>query len=224
MKAMDLDLSRQGELVPGKLLVKDIVVVGCGTTGSWVAHALLRMGFRNVRVCDPDGVEPHNSPAQFHERKKGGPKVASFGRAMRVLGLPEPKKVAAERFENINFRSFQKIGRETTVFSCVDSVEARKAIGRMAREKQVAQLVDLRMGPQTGSSLFVGPMTWEEYEAGLEKEFVAEPACGARAVLTLALALVGTTLEHWRRAQLEQVRPRKRFDMEPGLLRAFEEV
>src|SRR3990167_10520640 len=125
MPRPSLDMTRIGEFVPHELRDADVVIVGCGTTGSWVAHDLLRLGFSGIRICDFDQVERHNIPAQFHAANSDGKhKVESFKMAMKKLGLPCPVAVVAEMFPpSQTNRKWKPLTSESYVWSCVDSVE-----------------------------------------------------------------------------------------------------
>ena len=43
----------------------DVLIIGCGHIGSYMAFGLARMGVKNITVVDHDMVEPHNLPNQF---------------------------------------------------------------------------------------------------------------------------------------------------------------
>ena len=74
-------------------------------------------------------------------------------------------------------------------------------------------MIDFRMGPEAGSVLMVGPMSFSAYEKSLEGEFMAE-GCGARALLPNALAMVGLTLTHWLARQRGAGRAISRFSVD----------
>lgn len=61
------DFSRQSEIFDVEAWNKEgkqINIVGCGATGSWVALSLAKMGIENVVLYDYDVVEEHNIPNQ----------------------------------------------------------------------------------------------------------------------------------------------------------------
>lgn len=216
-----LDLLRQGGLVLEELRGRPIIVVGCGTTGSWIAHFLLRMGFTRVAVVDPDKVEPHNGPAQFHVTSTrvgitALPKVDSFALAMRALKLPEPETVW-----NIAISKKSRFSVEDTVILCVDSVQARKDILFAARK--VRQIIDLRMGPEEGTVIFSPPASRKDYAATLKVKFATEPACGALALVTSGAGLAAATLGHWIAAERGAVKPKARLRWNFATGETFEE-
>lgn len=218
-----MDLKRQAGLVPLKLRMKPALVVGAGTTGSWCAHTLLRMGWKDVVVVDADLIESHNAPAQFHvigESAKGLSKVEGVREAMHRLGLPVPG-TALEMFPGAT-----KVPKGGLVFSCVDNIDARKAVAEAAEAAEVHRLVDFRMGPEEGSVLFVsasGPMSWETYRETLERKFVPIPACGMSAMLTTGLAIVGLGLGHWIAGERKgDLATRLNLDVECGRLMEVE--
>lgn len=43
----------------------DVLIIGCGHIGSYLAFGLARMGVKKITVVDHDMVEPHNLPNQF---------------------------------------------------------------------------------------------------------------------------------------------------------------
>jgi len=222
MEAETLDTRRLDRLVPGPLQERLCVVVGCGTTGSWTAKILLNCGFRRVVVMDHDVVESHNRPAQFNVGVSGQPKVESFSDAQKALGLPMPR-VIHDRFGP---HMADEIKQGSVVFSCVDTIEARRVVAAVARLASVHMLVDFRMGHEGGSVLFVsdkGPCSWDHYTETLRRPVSAEPACGKQALITTAFALVGIGLGHWiaaeagRAEQLARVEINNRLAVSEGV-------
>jgi adenylyltransferase/sulfurtransferase len=62
---VDIDYSRQKDVIPVDLLDFPVTVVGAGGIGSPVALALAKMGVGNLQVIDFDKVELHNCPNQL---------------------------------------------------------------------------------------------------------------------------------------------------------------
>lgn len=227
-----MDLTRQGELVPLELRSRPILIVGCGTIGSWAAHTMLRMGFEKVLVCDFDKFESHNGPAQMLSVRAGGAdKVEALESAQAALGLPAPvtgvgKWPPADGEEPKWAR--RRVAKEAlrdpglVVVAAADTVEGRRAIAEDARKRGVRRLIDFRMGPEGGAVLFVGEraMDWGDYMKSLEVEFVEEPTCGRRAMLTTGLALVGMGLGYWyaRERTERTLVPRLRMDVGGGMM------
>ena len=204
------DYTQQESLVPTLLRAKPIVVAGCGTIGSWVTLSLCKMGFRRVTVVDFDRTAPHNLPAQMLH---SGVSYKAYGVRLlcRYLGAA-PLKAYMSRFERFAEEHPRKL-KGATLFLCVDTVEARQAAASMAQACGVEQMIDFRMGPEAGSVLMVGPMSFSAYEKSLEGEFMAE-GCGARALLPNALAMVGLTLTHWLARQRGAGRAISRFSVD----------
>lgn len=201
-----LDLARQEGQVSVQRRVGPVDVYGAGTTGSWTAQTLCRMGFENVRIIDFDKVESHNLPAQFHVNTPGVSKVEAVAAAMKLLGLPEPKHRVNGRAENNPPR------RGAVVISCFDNFEARKVIAKAAAGAAIHRLIDMRMGLESGSALFAGPMTLDRYVETLNVETVPELGCGKRALAPTGLALVGCTLSHWLACERDGIDPQPRID------------
>jgi PRTRC genetic system ThiF family protein len=121
----------------------NMVLVGCGGTGSWLAPTvvrvarLLREKFQTktaVTFIDPDVVEPKNCYRQnFCEAEVGRNKAETL--AFRY-GLAWGMEVAAYPYgvEGINFlkveKRYQSSAEVHVVIGCVDSGKARRDIGK----------------------------------------------------------------------------------------------
>lgn len=178
---------RVNGLVKPDLLKRKIAVVGCGTTGSWLAHDLLRMGFEDVTVFDFDHVAAHNLPAQLHMPHEGKSKVESFKECVEMLGIPVPKVVQGSIPDKGNFE---------TVFSCVDSHNSRRQIAETIDGRKT-QLIDIRMSWEGACVVFSPPVKKEAYMESLKRDTPDDTACGQRALITTAHAIVGIALGHW---------------------------
>lgn len=206
---MRVNYVRQDGLVPVKLRESRVFVVGCGTTGSWVVHDLMRMGFNNVTVFDHDKVEAHNLPAQLHLPEEGVAKVESLAKMLGRMQLNKPE-IMRRKFENGYAFDY--------LFSCVDEHKERKGIAKIFSETRAKQLIDIRMGAEAASVIFHPPMSEREYLKSLEVETTPDPVCGRRALLTTAHAVVGIALGHWLAAE------RCKYDKEAKGVRCKERI
>lgn len=221
---------------------RNIMVAGCGTTGSWTAYMLAMLGFKSIVVVDPDLVEPHNVSPQFlgNFARAFTPmyKVDSFRDAMAALNLPYPhteSRSIEEDFEKVPLDT-EYLSNGLTVFSCVDSIESRRSISNTLA-KAVAdytdvetgavpdvELIDYRMGRIHGSIYYVGsngPMSFAEFNKTLEGTFVEEP-CGARAFLPTAFSIVGLGIGHWIHGRRGLCTLKSRLDVYAGVGRTFD--
>lgn len=131
---------------------KQVVLVGAGTIGSWLGLALSKLGVDDLIVIDPDSVELHNIPNQFFIQSQcGKSKVSSLSALLKGLGYPKMRgaygKITPDNFdilkENIS------ITKDTIFVSCVDNMEARKAVFEIATTlPNVKFFVDGRMAGQ----------------------------------------------------------------------------
>ena len=114
-------------------LEANIVLVGCGGTGGFLAEALCRllMGRRSrLHLVDPDRVEPHNVARQaFDRRDVGSFKVEvlaerlarRFEREVCHSVLPYDRELHAKVFGGTS-------GDLHLIVGCVDNAAARRAI------------------------------------------------------------------------------------------------
>src|SRR5688572_9763698 len=117
-----VDYWRQLDLVTPEQLRTPVTIVGAGGIGSPVALALAKMGCREIRLYDPDTIEPHNLPNQLYRlRDVGRPKVEALAEILReyteVTVSAHLERVDGQRLDGI-------------VISAVDSMASREAIWR----------------------------------------------------------------------------------------------
>ena len=125
---MITDYRKQIELIDVNDFNKPIHVIGCGALGSWVTFFLLKMGFKNITVYDFDTIEEHNLPNQmFKEDDIGAYKVdAMYDNYIDFFKDDEASERLTVRAERVTKEIAEKL--EGIVFSCVDSMEARKML------------------------------------------------------------------------------------------------
>jgi hypothetical protein len=109
-------------------------VVGCSGTGGWVVEMLARLGVRELVLVDPDHVEPVNLNRIVHATVRDAdartPKVDVARRAVEGIGFNTIVEVHC-----VDVRSpaiLRRLAQCDVVFGCVDSIEARDVLNRLA--------------------------------------------------------------------------------------------
>jgi len=188
-----MDFNRQHNIFNPNEQKLNITIVGAGSTGSYMAFALAKFGYRNVKVIDYDIVEAHNIPVQIYKpRDEGRLKVEALAQ--------EIYEHTGERIVCENKKIDECYSFETDAYSvvvvCVDNMEARKIIyQQMKTSGQPVRLIDTRMGGE-GFSIHTCDMgnleNREQYEKSLEGTFKELP-CGEKAVVYCIMSLVAET-------------------------------
>jgi molybdopterin-synthase adenylyltransferase len=122
--------TRQQDLVPHDRLAQlTTTVIGVGAIGRQVAMQLAAIGTRRIQLIDFDVVDLTNVTTQgYHSADIGRPKVLATKDALLQLD----GTIQVEMIEN-RYRSKLEIGE--AVFCCVDSISARTAIWRSAKNR-----------------------------------------------------------------------------------------
>ena len=129
-KVFDDRFVRQRDLVPQHSIATcSATVIGVGAVGRNVAIQLAAIGVPQIQLVDFDNVDLSNTTTQ-------GYAAAEVGRtkvdAVKATILRLDPSVAVETIHD-RYRSKQRIG--SAVFCCVDSISARSAIWRTAKER-----------------------------------------------------------------------------------------
>lgn len=146
---------RYKEVLPlERLALSRVFIAGAGAVGRSLAVQLATMGVGKIVVCDKDDVEEANlGPQGWHENQIGKPKVEALAEVLMLLNSKLELVVHKEWFKP------EQIADCQYVFSCVDNMEARKAI----LEAHVCPLnfklyAEARMGAESCQASFV----WDE--------------------------------------------------------------
>lgn len=130
-----------------------LALVGCGRTGSLMAEALVRTGFRDISLLDPDVVEAHNlgEAATFVVKDVGRHKVSAL--RDHLLGIADPLGMAA-RIEAVVGNIWDLRGARTArdaelIVTCVDNDRARLSAALVATIYHRA-LLDVGTGIRVG--------------------------------------------------------------------------
>jgi molybdopterin/thiamine biosynthesis adenylyltransferase len=111
-----------------------IAVVGCGGTGSAVAHLLARIGVREIGLIDPDVVERTNLSRVYFSTQTDAslsrPKVNVVGQGIANLGLPTSVKMICS---NVAFDpAIDLLKSCDVVFGCTDDNLGRVILNRIS--------------------------------------------------------------------------------------------
>lgn len=183
-----MDFRRQKQIFNPEEQKLNIFIVGAGSTGSFIALTLAKLGFENINVIDYDKVEKHNIPNQFY----------------RSQDIDEHKVVALQNIiedftdveigvfdEKINEKSeLDYLDLNSLVVLCVDNIKTRKLIYNKIKEMPV-KLIDTRFGGE-GYQIYSIDLSKEEDKKFYEKTLISEiksAPCGEKSVIYTILSL-----------------------------------
>ena len=164
-----------------------IVIIGAGSTGSYISLTLAKLGFDNIKVIDFDKIEEQNIPNQFYALKDVG-----------VLKTKALKKMINDftgtqiETENIKITESYEFDLElnSLIILCVDNMTARKLVYEKIKEFPI-KLIDTRMGGE-GYQIYTINLENEEekkeYETRLKAKTTEAP-CGEKATIYTILSI-----------------------------------
>ncbi len=135
-------LTRQLDFIPMNKLGAEIVIIGAGAIGSWVALSLAKMGLVDITVWDHDDVSIENMNCQFYPIDEiGKPKVEALQRMV-------------ERFTGTKITAYKKKyeGESLSgiVISALDNMTTRSDVFNK-RSNNVDWIIDPRMSLEQAS-------------------------------------------------------------------------
>lgn len=201
MSAVEMDFTRQSDLVPNEIAkTTSVSVIGVGAVGSHVITVLAKLGITDITIYDYDTVEPHNVANQgFGLDEVGLLKTEAVRlRTLRTTGVDV--KVVEGKIEG-KFPFTTDI-----VISAVDSMAARKMLweGVSDISSTTKLWIDGRMGALYGV-VFAIPLA-DMRKVGLyaatlhsDAEGIQAP-CSAKATIFcpwwMASIVGGTVMKH----------------------------
>jgi len=201
-----ISFQRQTKIFNPEEQKSNIIVVGSGSTGSFISLTLAKMGLNKIKVIDFDKVEGHNIPNQFYTIEDIGHfKVDALQNIIEgftgVTIETENKKID----ENYNF----EIDLNTIIILCLDNMEGRKLIYSKIKDFPI-KLIDTRFGSE-GFSIHAVDLSKEEekkdYEFSLNLKTIETP-CGEKAVIYTILSLASECCNIVKRIDKEETYPR----------------
>ena len=146
MNLQDRDTRQRDIIPPGALADTRALVVGVGAIGRQAALQLAAVGVGSITLIDHDSVEVENlAPQGYLESDLSRPKVEAAADSIRVVN----SQVAVEAIHGKYHPSID--GKGGVVFSCVDSMEARRRIWTHTPSRRL--FVDGRMSAMTARVL-----------------------------------------------------------------------
>ena len=193
MMVTDINFSRQTSIFNPENQRKEIILIGAGSTGSFISLTLAKMGFNKIKVIDFDKVEEHNIPNQFYRLEdKDSLKVNALKEIVKDFSGNEIEVLNEEVKEDFNFE--EHINLETMVIFCLDNMESRKLIYEKIKDFPI-HLIDTRMGGE-GYQIYTIDLTNDEEKAEYEKRLEATTSnapCGEKAIIYTILSIASET-------------------------------
>lgn len=214
-----IDALRHSEIYnPEDYAGKRVAIIGVGTIGSHLALTLARMQVP-MTLYDHDTIEQHNLATQSYTRRDiGAYKVDAVRRQCEAIGAEEDSvRAKAEQYESQDDTEYDFI------VSCVDSLDARRAIATrliegvdehwsvpMAERLRNMPIHDGRVGAeQVEVYRYENAQAWLD---GLPATADTDP-CGARFTAYTANICAGLLANNIKRELLGQtVQPRILYD------------
>lgn len=203
---VEIDFMRQASFFNPKDQKFEFIIIGAGSTGSFITLNLAKMGFSRISAYDFDKVEPHNIPNQFYRTQDiNKPKVESLYLIVKEFTGVEIIPVNEEVTKDTKFN----IGLNTIFILCLDSLAVRKLVFNLIKDFPIT-LIDTRMGGE-GYSIQVVNLESdedkEEYTKTLETKALDLP-CGQKAIIYNILSLASETVNIIKKMHQNQPYPK----------------
>lgn len=176
-----MNFNRQNRLFNPKESNLNILIIGAGSTGSFVAFTLAKMGIENIKVVDYDKIEEHNLPNQYYRVKDIGKfKVDALKEIIKDFSDVE---IDIENTKIDKDYSFE-VDMNTIVINCVDNIESRKIMAESLKGFPV-KIIDTRFGGEGYSIHYYNSgeeKEVEDYLKGLDLK-IQKTSCGEKAII-----------------------------------------
>jgi molybdopterin/thiamine biosynthesis adenylyltransferase len=208
-----MDFERQLGIFNPDRTNANILIVGVGGIGSWVAEGLARLGISQMTLVDPDTIEAHNLPTQrYHEKAVGGYKALEMARSLSYFPCEFTPIIA--KFVPHLVKGFD------IVISAVDNMATRKEIYDACVAYNIPFFVDGRIGR---TSIGVHTVTAHPASRKFYEEFLftddqaQDTGCTERAIIDVAFLVSGLMVGMVRKYLTGLPTPRQAFISADGL-------
>ena len=182
-----MDFQSQARIYNPEEQKTNIVVIGAGSTGSFLSLTLAKMGLEKIKVIDYDKVEEKNIPNQFFRMQDVGKyKVEALKEIINEFTGTQIEIENIKIEDNYEF----DFDLNTIFIFCLDNMEGRELIYNKIKEFPI-KLIDTRFGSEGFSVHIVdlGDETEKElYEKSLGLSIMETP-CGEKGVIYSILSL-----------------------------------
>lgn len=190
-----MEYTRQLKIFNPEEQKSKIVIVGIGSTGSFITLNLAKLGFKDIFVIDFDKVEAHNIPNQFYREKDiGNFKTLALQEIVKDFTGTEIKIINERVTNQFNFNIF--IDLDTIVIFCLDNIPTRKLLFNKLKNIPI-KLIDTRMGGE-GYQIYTIDLDNDEdikkYEERLKMP-IKEATCGEKSVIYTILSIASETCQ-----------------------------
>ena len=194
----------------------NVLIIGAGSTGSYLAFALARMGVKDITVVDFDTVENHNLPNQFFSESQLSEKENEL---FKVFALEASlRQFMPDTMKSITYTSIAKNIKEcyeevfpsgktySAIFMAVDDMNVRKWLWTEFESKghRTKYYIDPRTGGEYANIFSIktdNSLCKTVYEQNLWSNEEVEPLpCTGRAVIDVTLCVVGECVGRFRQA------------------------
>ncbi len=201
-----MEYNRQNRIYDPEEQTLEVTIIGAGSTGSFVALNLAKMGVNKIKVIDFDKIEEHNVPNQFYRLKDvGKSKVKALQEIIKDFTGTEIEiedlKVTKKYDFDINLNSL--------IILCVDTIEGRKLILDKLKGFQV-KIIDTRFGGEGYSLHTLSAEDEEEVELlkdSLDKP-IKETGCGQKAIIYTILSIASEVCNIVKKMEKSEPYPR----------------
>ena len=201
-----MDFTRQTNIFDPENQNLDITIIGAGSTGSFTALNLAKMGFNKIKVIDFDTVEKHNIPNQFFRMQDiGKPKVDALQEIIKDFTGTEIQVENLEIKEDYEF----DLGLNTLILLCVDSIDVRKLIFEKVKEFPI-MLMDTRFGGE-GFSIHTVNLSETKENEKFAKSLnlkIKDTTCGAKSIIYTILSLASEVCNIIKKMEKEEAYPK----------------
>ncbi len=178
------------------------IIIGAGSTGSFIALCLAKMGINKISVIDFDKVEEHNLNGQFYRFSDIGEfKVDALKKIIKDFTDIEINAINTEVNEDYDF----DINLNSLIILAVDDMEVRKLIYEKVKEMPIL-LIDCRFGGE-GFSIHLINLIDDEHRKRFEKSLnlqTMETSCGEKSIIYTILSLTSEVCNIVKKIEKEE--------------------
>ncbi len=138
----------------------NVLIVGCGSVGSYMAEKLIRAGVGVMTLIDPDEVEPHNLTRTTYKYDDVGTlKVEALSVHLKAINPWSSIEVESEKFEAVSKQKLKDYVQASSLIICsADDKVTQGILNRVASYHDKPMIVPgLYQGAKGGEVVMVLP-------------------------------------------------------------------